>query len=76
MLLLFPKKFQFGDLKIFNNESGQKVHEDFIIGFSEKFLQCKAMNHSQKSVTSTVSSVTGVLTMQNHIKVCNKYFKN
>ena len=35
---------------------------------------CKSK--SQKSVTFTVISITGVLTMQNHIKICNTYFKN
>ena len=34
----------------------------------------KYMSHSQKSATFTV--VTGISTMQSHIKVCNKYLKN
>ena len=33
-------------------------------------------SHSQKSATFTVTSVTGVLTTQHHIKVGNKYLKN
>ena len=36
----------------------------------------KLQTHSQKSATFTVTSVTGVLIMQHHIKVCNKYLKN
>ena len=34
------------------------------------------MSHSKKSATFTVTSVAGVLTRQNHIKVSNKYLKN
>ena len=34
------------------------------------------MNHSQISATFTVTSATGVLTMQHHITICNKYLKN
>ena len=34
------------------------------------------MSHSQKSATFTATSATGVLTMQHHVKICNKYLKN
>ena len=34
------------------------------------------MSHSQKSATFTVTNATGELTMQNHLKVFNKYLKN
>ena len=33
-------------------------------------------SHSQKSATFTVTSITDVLTMQHHIKACNKYLNN
>ena len=36
----------------------------------------KKMSHSQKSVTFTVTSVIGVLTMQIDTKICIKYLKN
>ena len=36
----------------------------------------KKMSHSQKGVTFTVTSVTGVLTMQIDTKICIKYLKN
>ena len=34
------------------------------------------LSHSQKSATVPVTSVTSVLTIQHHIKICNKYLKN
>ena len=37
---------------------------------------CAYISYSQKSASFTVTSVTGVLTIQNHIKICNKYLKN
>ena len=42
--------------------------------FSHGFLFDSVLSHSQKS--DTVTSVTVVLTMQNHINVCHKYLKN
>ena len=33
-------------------------------------------SHSQRSAIFTVTSVLSALTMQNYIKVCNKYLKN
>ena len=41
-----------------------------------KKAEIPLQSHSQKSATFTVTSITGVLTMQYHIKVCNNYLKN
>ena len=46
------------------------------LDYSDIFFMIKLMRHSQKNAALTVTSVTGVLTMQNYIKVCNKFFKN
>ena len=41
-----------------------------------KKAEIPLQSHSQKSATFAVTSITGVLTMQYHIKVCNNYLKN
>ena len=46
------------------------------LDYSDIFFMIKLMSHSQKNPALTVTSVTGVLTMQNYIKVCNKFLKN
>ena len=51
-----------------------KKNLDKISHLLEKTLQIE--EPFSKSATVTVTGVTGVLTRQNHINVCNKYFKN